>query len=154
MTDRALAAQTFGFSGTLERAIEECATYSDNIIAFRMGATPAQLTGVGADTTTGTATPGFSIAFNGDVSATAATDYQIWYKAGVLSVWNTGTLVYSNLANAAVDTGDVAITGNVAGNAGLQLGTGTMTLRPSPLCTYNFRARAGKPGHCPVHSDQ
>jgi len=40
VTDRALAAQTFGFSGTLERAIEECATYSDNILAFRMGLPP------------------------------------------------------------------------------------------------------------------
>ena len=47
VTDRSLAAQTFGFSGTLERAIEECATNSDNIIAFRMGTSPMVLTGVG-----------------------------------------------------------------------------------------------------------
>jgi hypothetical protein len=46
VTDRALAAQTFGFSGSLERSIEECATNSDNIIAFRMGASPMVLTGV------------------------------------------------------------------------------------------------------------
>jgi hypothetical protein len=37
VTDRALAAAEFGFSGTLERGIEECATNSDNIIAFRCG---------------------------------------------------------------------------------------------------------------------
>ena len=92
MTDRALAAQTFGFSGTLERSIEECATNSD-IIAFRMGASPMVLTGVGLDTTAGMTTPGFSITFNGDVTITAPTDYQIWYKAGVLVVWNAGTLI-------------------------------------------------------------
>ena len=46
VTDRALAAQTFGFAGSLERAIEENATNSDNIIAFRMGTTPMVLTGV------------------------------------------------------------------------------------------------------------
>jgi hypothetical protein len=51
VTDRALAAQIFGFSGTLERGIEEVATYSDNILAFRMGAKAMQLTGVGLDTT-------------------------------------------------------------------------------------------------------
>jgi len=155
VTDRAVAAQTFGFSGTLERAIEECATYSDNIIAFRMGAKPLELTGVGEDTTTGTATPGFGITFNGDVSSTAGTDYQVWYKAGVLSVWNSGTLVYSNVTNAAVDTGDITFTGTIAGNAGLQLGMGTtpaltgaitvadrITLRPSPLCAYKTPAHA------------
>lgn len=97
VTDRAVAAQTFGFSGSLERSIEECATNSDNIIAFRMGATPMALAGVGDDTTTGTATAGFTITFNGDVSITAPTDYQIWYKAGVLSVWNEGTLVYNQV---------------------------------------------------------
>lgn len=57
VTDRALAAQTFGPAGSLERAIEECATYSDNILAFRIGTTPMQLTGVGLDTTVGTTTP-------------------------------------------------------------------------------------------------
>ena len=45
VTDRALAASTFGFSGSLERAIEENATNSDNIIAFRMGTSPMVLTG-------------------------------------------------------------------------------------------------------------
>jgi len=40
VTDRALAAQEFGFSGTLERGIEECATNSDNILAFRCGTKP------------------------------------------------------------------------------------------------------------------
>jgi len=58
VTDRALAAQTFGPAGTLERAIEECATYSDNILAFRIGTTPMQLKGVGLDTTTALAAPG------------------------------------------------------------------------------------------------
>ena len=103
VTDRALAAKEFGFSGTLERGIEECATNSDNIIAFRCGTKPMVLTGVGLDTTTGTATPGFNITFS-DVTSDAGTRYQIWYKAGVLSVWKDGTLVYSNVANASIDT--------------------------------------------------
>ncbi|MGO8720474.1 MAG: hypothetical protein ACLQMO_14860 [Acidobacteriaceae bacterium] len=92
-TDRALAAQEFGFSGTLERGMEECASNSDNIIAFRCGTQPMVLTGVGLDTTTGTATPGFTITFS-DVTSDAGTRYQIWYKAGVLSVWKGGTLNY------------------------------------------------------------
>jgi hypothetical protein len=102
VTDRALAAQEFGFSGTLERGIEECATNSDNIIAFRCGTKPMVLAGVGLDTTTGTATPGFDITFS-DVTSDAGTRYSIWYSAGVLSVWKDGTLVYSNVTNASVD---------------------------------------------------
>ena len=103
VTDRALAAQEFGFSGTLERGIEECATNSDNIIAFRCGTSPMILAGVGLDTTIGAATPGFNINFS-DVTSDAGTRYQIWYKAGVLSVWKDGTLEYSNVVNASVDT--------------------------------------------------
>ena len=61
------------------------------------------LTGVGLDTTTGTTTPGFNITFN-DVTSDAGTRYQIWYKAGVLSVWKDGTLEYSNVVNVSVDS--------------------------------------------------
>lgn len=132
VTDRAAAAMEFGFSGSLERSIEECATYSDNIIAFRMGTTALVLSGVGKDLTTGTATPGFDIVFDGDITADAATNYSIWYKDGVLAIWNSGELQYSNQPNAAVDenTIDVTVIGNPnidavpAGNNGLQLGTG------------------------------
>jgi hypothetical protein len=74
VTDRTASFNTFGALGTLSRSVEECATYSDNITVFRYGATPMELTGVGTDTTDGTATPGFSITFNGDVSATAPID--------------------------------------------------------------------------------
>lgn len=74
VTDRTLSFNTFGGLGTLSRSVEECATYSDNITVLRIGATPMQLENVGKDTTVGSATPGFSITFNGDVSATAATD--------------------------------------------------------------------------------
>jgi hypothetical protein len=103
VTDRALAAQEFGFSGTLERGIEECASNSDNILAFRCGTKPMVLAGVGLDITVGSATPGFTITFS-DVTSDAGTRYQIWYKAGVLSVWKDGTLEYSNVVNAPVDT--------------------------------------------------
>jgi hypothetical protein len=103
VTDRAMVAKQFGFSGSLERGMEECATNFDNIQAFRCGTKPMVLNGVGLDTTTGAATAGFDITFN-DVTADAATCYQIWYSAGVLSVWKDGTLEYSNVANASVDT--------------------------------------------------
>ena len=109
MTDRALAAKEFGFSGSLERGIEECATNSDNIQAFRCGAKPMVLKGVGLDTTAGTTTAGFDITFS-DVTADAGTRYQIWYSAGVLSVWKDGTLEYSNVVNASVDTATTDMT--------------------------------------------
>lgn len=103
VTDRALAAQQFGFLGSLERGIEECATNSDNILAFRCGTKPMVLAGVGLDTTVGSTARGFDITFN-DVTSDAGTRYSIWYKTGVLSVWKDGTLVYSNVANASVET--------------------------------------------------
>jgi hypothetical protein len=102
VTDRALAAQQFGFAGSLERGIEECATNSDNILAFRCGTSPMILKGVGLDTTIGSTSPGFTITFS-DVTSDAGTRYQIWYKAGVPSVWKDGTLEHSNGVNAAVD---------------------------------------------------
>jgi len=74
VTDRGVAFNIFGPNGSLERSIEEVATYSDNITAFRIGAQPMILAWVGKDTTTGTSTPGFTITFNGDVSATSGTD--------------------------------------------------------------------------------
>ena len=97
VTDRAVAAKEFGFSGSLERAIEECASNSDNILAFRAGTKPMVLAGVGLDTTTGAATAGFDITFN-DVTADAGTRYQIWYSAGILNVWKDGTIEDSNVA--------------------------------------------------------
>ena len=53
--------------------------------------------------TTAVVTAGFTITFS-DVTSDAGTRYQIWYSAGVLSVWKDGTLEYSNVVNAAVDT--------------------------------------------------
>ena len=210
VTDRAVAAKEFGFSGSLERAIEECASNSDNILAFRAGTKPMALAGIGlsngagivapgtvtptgsstggtlaaatyyykvtalnaagetvgspeanvtttgatssvalawaavtgatsykvyrgtaaglesvfyttatnsfTDTgaaatagtvptvnTTAVVTAGFTITFS-DVTSDAGTRYQIWYSAGILNVWKDGTLEYSNVVNAAVDT--------------------------------------------------
>jgi len=48
------------------------------------------LNGVGLDTTTGSTIPGFTITFNGSVTAAAETLYQIWYSDGVPGVWSSG----------------------------------------------------------------
>src|SRR5579864_6829427 len=63
VTDLNAAAQQFGVSGSLFPAVAEASSYSDNVIAFRIGSTPATLAGVGADTTVGSVTPGFTITF-------------------------------------------------------------------------------------------
>jgi len=73
--DRALVAKEFGFSGSLARGIEECASNSDNILAFRCGTKPMVLAGVGLDTTVSSTAAGFSITFN-DVTSDAGTRYQ------------------------------------------------------------------------------
>jgi len=150
VTDRAVAAKEFGFSGSLERAIEECASNSDNILAFRAGTKPMVLAGVGLDTTTGAATAGFDITFN-DVTADAGTRYQIWYSAGILNVWKDGTLQYSNVANAAVDTADISLSATATGNAGLELGTGaTPTLATSVTVTRCLPLAAHKKSRAPA----
>lgn len=123
VTDRAKAALEFGLGGNLIRAMEEAATYSDNIILFRMGTKPATLKGVGKDTTEGSESDGFDISF-GARSVDTATRYKVWYKDGVLAVYLDGNCVYSNAAGAAVDTGDLTIDGVVEDNLGLQIGTG------------------------------
>jgi len=116
VTDLNVASQQFGFNGSLFQAVAEVSSYSDNVIAYRIGSSPAVLAGVGADLTVGALTPGFTITF-GTVQANAASLYQIWYAAGVLTVWNGGQLVYSNQTGAAVDTGDIRIS-NAAGPSG------------------------------------
>src|ERR1035438_9812354 len=49
VVDRSLAAQEFGYEGNLIQAMEEVAQDGcDNIYLFRMGTSPAVLTGIGA----------------------------------------------------------------------------------------------------------
>ena len=123
VTNRATAALQFGLNGNLIRSMEECAANSDNVILFRMGAQPQVLAGIGVETGTG-ATAGFSLSF-GQATATSATDYKIWYKAGVVAVYYQGDLEYSNDPLQTTDNGDITIAGTISGNTGLQLGTGT-----------------------------
>ena len=131
VTNLGTASQEFGFDGSLFRAIAEAATYSDNVIGYRIGTSAMELNGVGADTTTGAVTPGFNISFS-EVTSDAATRYMIWYAAGVLAVWLDGNIQFSNQAGAAVDTGNISISNAagasgaaaVVGNTGLVLGTG------------------------------
>ena len=130
VTNLGTASQEFGFEGSLFRAIAEASTYSDNVIGFRLGTTPMQLTNVGEEITV-SPTPGFTITF-GEVTDDAPTRYKIWYAAGVLAVWLDGNIQFSNQANAAVDTGNITISNvngltgaaAVTGNTGLPLGTG------------------------------
>lgn len=144
VTSRALSAQIFGLGGSLIRAQEEIAISGcDNIILFRVGTTPATLANVGASTGS-LATPGFTITF-GSVDSTVSTDYSIWYKSGVLYVWNANQLVYANDAynEVVVDTGDLTITGVVSSNLGMQFGTGsvgTLANAISVAAAYNQAA--------------
>ncbi len=142
VTDRSVAAGQFGFSGSLEKAIEECAIYSDNIIAFRMGTSPMIVSGIGLDNTSGSATPGFSITF-GDVEADSANQYAIWYAEGVLAVYENGEIVYSNETGASVDTSNIFISGNVAGNVGLTIGTGEDPSLSGAILVSNFSTLSG-----------
>ena len=122
VTNRATAALQFGLNGNLIRSMEECAANSDNVILFRMGAQPQVLAGIGVETGT-TPTPGFSLSF-GQATATSATDYKIWYKAGVVAVYYQGDLEYSNDPLQTTDNGDITVAGTISGNTGLQIGTG------------------------------
>lgn len=125
VTDRATASQTYGFSGSLIRGLEEVALGgADNIILFRIGTTQATLANVGKSTGS-LATAGFKITF-GQVDANVGSEYKIWYSAGVLYVWNGTQLVYANdVANSTVvDTGDITLSVSPTGMAGMQFGTG------------------------------
>jgi hypothetical protein len=198
VVDRADAALAFGLSGNLVRAMEEVATYSDNLILYRMGTKPMVLTAVGKEyaaaktisnvvvatnvaTITTTAphgyvagdtvkvaavtnttvngdfvvlsapttttftyavtavnasavdtgstylrlTAGINIEF-GERVASAQTDYKIWYKDGVLAIWKSGELVFSNDSGlGSVDTGDITVSDSatLASQLGLFLGT-------------------------------
>ena len=114
VTDPNQAANDFGLSGTLYKAMQEVSTYCDNIILYRIGATAGTVSGIGA---AGEAA-GISITL-GEISTSAGKDYSIWYASGVLYLWLNGTLVYSN-DTAAVDSGDSVVTGTAT--AGLSLG--------------------------------
>lgn len=126
VTDRATAAQLFGFSGSLIRAAEEVALGgSDNIILFRIGTQAATLAKVGKDTGS-IPTAGFTITF-GQVDSGVGTEYTLWYKLGVLYVWNGSQLVYANdvTNGVVVDTGDISLSASPSGNLGNQFGTGS-----------------------------
>ena len=123
VTNPASAAATFGLSGNLIQAMEEVLTYSDNVILFRMGTSPQTLAGVGAITTGGSQTLGFTVTF-GQNSATANTDYSVWYNAGAIVIWYKGNVVYSNSSVfGLVDTGDISLSvSNTSAFTGLELG--------------------------------
>jgi hypothetical protein len=121
--DRAVAAKVFGFNGTLVRAMEEVAPYCDNIILFRMGTAPGKVTGIGKDTTAEATAEGFDVVLNGDRSADTGKNYRVYYKDGVLAVFHSEALVYSNDPNNLVDLTDVSVTGSSGTGKGLAIGT-------------------------------
>ena len=132
VSDRATAAQTFGFTGNLIRGLEEVALGgADNVILFRIGTTPATLAGVGANTGS-VSVPGVTLSF-GQVISSVDTSYSIWYGltggTPALYVWYGTQLVYANDAynDEHVDTGDVTVTGTLTGT-GLTLGSGSPSL--------------------------
>ncbi len=143
VTDRATAAQIFGFTGSLIRGLEEVAIGgSDNIILFRIGTDPAVLYNVGTTTAGSVTYPGFSISFGTQNGAVGST-YSIWYDPTTarLYVWNASQLVfeYDTTLGENVDTGDITITGPNNGleqsaaveaslGGGVALGTGSPSL--------------------------
>jgi hypothetical protein len=50
-TNLSTAAGTFGYNGSLYRALAEATSYSDNVIGYRIGTSPLILNGVGYDIT-------------------------------------------------------------------------------------------------------
>jgi hypothetical protein len=153
VVDRSLAAQEFGYEGNLIQAMEEVAQGGcDNIYLFRMGTSPAVLTGIGAvkkvgDPNLNPATPdvvvnpGFTVTF-GARDANVPTDYRIYFKAStsLLNIFYQGNLVYSNDPSDPVDTSDVTVDGAaVAGMIGVDLisaanaGVGTTFDQSLPL---------------------
>lgn len=127
VTDKALAAQEFGFSGNLIKTMEEVSIYGDNIYLFRIGTAPATLAGVGA--VSGGAA-GFTLTL-GDRTANADTTYSLWYKNGVLYIWKNGALVYANDTGTStvVDTNDVIVTGSAT--AGLTIEAAAVSATPA-----------------------
>ena len=125
--DQATAANLFGLSGSLVRGMAEVAIGgADNIILFRIGTSPAVLTGVGASSGS-VSYAGYTITF-GNITGNEGSDYSLWYSTGVLYVWDGTQLVFANDVgnDVVVNTGDVTVTGSAA--AGTPLGTGVATL--------------------------
>ena len=144
VTDRALAALEFGVAGSLERSIEEAVSYSDNVIAFRMGGTSMVLKSVGKDNTTGSTTPGFDITFS-DITTDSADRYKIWYKNGVLAIWKDDEIQYSNADADTIDTSDISLSAAVAGNVGLPLGSGSTAVLSAAITVTEAVGLTGTP---------
>jgi len=125
--DQATTANLFGLSGSLVRGMAEVAIGgADNIILFRIGTSPAVLTGIGKSTGS-ISYPGYTITF-GSINGEEGSDYSIWYNAGVLYLWNGTQLVFANDVgnDIVVNTGDSTVTGSAV--AGTRLGSGSATL--------------------------
>jgi hypothetical protein len=123
--DRAAAALTFGFSGNLIRAMEEVATYSDNVILVRTGTKPMALANVGKEFAVATNITNVARTSNVVTVTSAAHGLSVGDTVKVAAVTNTAingefvvetvplsstftyTLVGTNIVSGA-DTGTVA----------------------------------------------
>jgi hypothetical protein len=114
----ASAASEFGSGGTLTRGMYEARTAgAENVILYRVGATPAILSGVGD--TTGVA--GYTIeTLRRDDDAGGL--YTIYYDDGTdrIVIWNasSGLVVYDNDSTDPIDLGEVTVSGSRATGGG------------------------------------
>ena len=129
VNDPAVAVQDYGFGGSLIQGLQEVIQGGcDNLYLFRMGTQPAVLSGVGAvNDATGnpvSATDvGFTLTFNLREADTPGR-YRVNYDGhGVLEVFLDGNVCWSNVANNAVDTGDVDVEGTATGGLALRATT-------------------------------
>ena len=113
------AARVFGKAGTLVRGMyEAAATGANNVRLFRIGATPAVLSGVGETVTIETDAKHDSTGYN----------YKLWFVAstGRIRIFRSadGTLVYDSgdgTLDTRIDLGEVTVSGVPTG--GVNVGT-------------------------------
>jgi hypothetical protein len=132
VNDPNVAVADFGFEGSLIKGLQEVTQGGcDNVYLFRMGTQPAVLSGVGAVmSSTGVPVSGSNVGFTltfGLREADTPNRYQVNYDgAGTLIVFLDGNIVWSNVLNNAVDTGDTDVEDIAVGGLPIQ-STSTLT---------------------------
>lgn len=124
VTKPELALATFGRGGTLARGIQEAAeANSNNIFAWRIGATAAKVEWIGS--AAHEVGKGITIE-TVQKDNTIGDEFTVsWDDVTLrLIVWdNDGDKVYDNDSEAPIDTGDVVVSGEADGGEGVSFGT-------------------------------